>query len=207
MIWQRAWSRKDHGKSHDAVFNRAHPPGFRWLHESFGTNYRMTGIQAALGLRQLERLPDWIAIRAANAAILMRACRQSPGLRTPAPPDHIGHAWYRFYTFIEPEHLRPGWDRDRILEAITARGVSCFAGSCSEIYRERAFAQAGLGPRKPLPVAKQLGETSLAFLVDPCQDQCTLEAATRTIADVMSEATGARQATGLARDPLAHAEG
>src|SRR5665648_235862 len=36
-LWEKAWSYKDHGKSYDAVYNKDHPPGFRWVHESFGT--------------------------------------------------------------------------------------------------------------------------------------------------------------------------
>ena len=142
-IWSRAWSLKDHGKSHEAVVLPSHPVGFRWLHESFGSNYRMTEIQAAIGLRQLERLPGWRAQRAANAAVLMDAFRNLPGLRTPDPPRHIRHAWYRFYTFVRPERLKRRWSRDRILKAITIAGVGCFSGSCSEIYREKAFRDRG----------------------------------------------------------------
>ncbi|WP_137392197.1 DegT/DnrJ/EryC1/StrS family aminotransferase [Rhodoligotrophos defluvii] len=189
-LWQRAWSLKDHGKSYDAVFRRTHKPGFRWLHESFGSNYRMTEMQAALGLCQLERLERWHEQRAANAAILMQAFRSLPGLRTPVPPPHVRHAWYRFYTFVEPDRLRPGWNRDRILETITSRGVACFTGSCSEIYRELAFTRAGFGPRAPLPVAASLGETSLAFLVDPCQSEADMRRVAAVVREVMAEAAG-----------------
>jgi dTDP-4-amino-4,6-dideoxygalactose transaminase len=170
LLWRRAWSRKDHGKDHDAVYRQDLPPGFRWLHESFGSNYRMTEIQAAIGLRQLTRLPAWQSERAGNAAILTAAFGDLAGLRTPRLPAGLRHAWYRFYSFVRPERLRAGWDRDRIHAAITAEGVACFTGSCPEIYRERAFVGSGFAPKAPLPVAAALGETSLCFLVDPCQD-------------------------------------
>ena len=188
-LWKKAWSRKDHGKSYDTVFHKQHPPGFRWLHETIGTNWRMTSIQAVLGSRQLERLPDWYAIRARNAAVLMDAARVHPALRTPEPPPGIRHAWYRFYTFVRPEMLRPDWSRDRIIAEINARGTPCFSGSCSEMYLEKAFVDIGLAPAERLPVARELGETSLAFLVDPALDEDAMNIAARTLHDVMTQAS------------------
>jgi dTDP-4-amino-4,6-dideoxygalactose transaminase len=91
-MWKKAWSRKDHGKSYDAVFNRKHPPGFRWLHESIGTNWRMTSIQAALGSTQLKKLPQWHAQRTRNAEILLAGFRDIAALRTPTPPTGNEHA-------------------------------------------------------------------------------------------------------------------
>jgi dTDP-4-amino-4,6-dideoxygalactose transaminase len=149
------------------VYHRQHPPGFRWLHESLGTNWRMTEVQAVLGRRQLERLPEWLGARRRHAAILSEGLRNLPLLRVPEPPAHVGHAWYKFYAFVRPERLAQGWSRDRIMAAISERGVPCYSGSCSEIYRERAFAQPGLAPFRPRPVARSLGATSLMFLVHP----------------------------------------
>ena len=179
-LWSRAWSRKDHGKSYDTVFNRNHPPGFRWLHETIGTNWRMTSIQAVLGLRQLERLAGWHAIRARNATIMLEAASAMEILRTPVPPESITHAWYRFYTFVRPDRLKPGYDRDRITAELNAAGVPCFAGSCSEVYLERCFVDLGLAPAERLPVARELGETSITFLVDPTieEDDARWHAAT-----------------------------
>jgi len=196
LLWSRAWSRKDHGKDPVKARSPSSGTGFRWLHDSFGSNYRMMEIQAAIGLRQLQRLPAWHAARTANAGILMATCLEFPGLRTPEPPPDIRHAWYRFYTFVRPELLRPGWDRDRILAEITQRGVACFSGSCSEIYREKAFVDAGFTPPHPLPMAAELGATSLALLVDPAQDARSMQMAAMVLGDVMSEATGL-EAAGL----------
>lgn len=166
-IWRRAWEYKDHGKSYDAVYNRQHAPGFRWLHESFGTNWRLTEMQSAIGRIQLRKLPEWICVRQSNAAILTNAFSQIPALRVTIPPQEIGHAYYKYYVFVRPERLKAGWDRDRIMAAINAEGIPCYSGSCSEIYREKAFERAGLLPPRPLPIAKELGETSLMFLVHP----------------------------------------
>lgn len=166
-VWDRAWSYKDHGKSWDAVYNRQHGPGFRWLHESFGTNWRMTEVQAAIGRAQLAKLDSWTRIRRANLDQLNLAFQEFPCVRTTPTPPGIGHAAYKAYVFVRPEGLKPGWSRDRILGEILDRGIPCFTGSCSEIYREAAFTRNGLGPAEPLPVARELGETSLMFLVHP----------------------------------------
>ncbi len=164
--WHRAWSFKDHGKSWDAVYNRTHGPGFRWLHESWGTNMRLTEPQAAIGRAQLAKLAAWLATRTRHAERL-RACFEAiPALRVPAPPADVTHAWYKFYAFVRPERLAPGWDRDRLMAAIAAEGVPCFSGSCSEIYLEKAFPPEWR-PAERLPVARELGETSLMFLVHP----------------------------------------
>jgi dTDP-4-amino-4,6-dideoxygalactose transaminase len=188
-LWHRAWSFKDHGKTHHAPNGKPGAVGFRWLIDTFGSNYRMTEIEAAIGLRQLQRLPLWLAQRAANATILMDAFRDLAGLRTPEPPAHIRHAWYRVYTFVRPERLKQGWDRNRIAEAIDAAGVKCFTGSCSEIYREKAFVDAGFQPPQRLPTALTLGETSLAFLVDPCQNAVSMRRVADVVAIVMRSAT------------------
>jgi dTDP-4-amino-4,6-dideoxygalactose transaminase len=188
-LWRRAWEYKDHGKSWDAVQRADHPPGFRWLHFSFGSNFRMTEMQAAIGRRQLEKLPDWLVRRRANAAALRQGLQDVAGLRVPWPEQDFGHAFYKFYAYLEPERLAPGWDQARIIAAISAEGVPCFAGSCAEIYRENAFANAGLQPVAFLPVAQQLGETSLCFLVHPtltCED---MHGIATTVREIMRKAT------------------
>ncbi len=188
-LWEKAWAYKDHGKSHDAVFKREHPPGFRWLHESFGSNFRMTEMQAAIGRLQLGKLPQWVAARRRNAAMLDSGFANIPGLRVTRPAEGIGHAYYKYYAFVKPGMLAPGWDATRINEAINAEGVPCFAGSCSEIYRERAFTDRGWGPAQRLPVARQLGETSLMFTVHPTLGEREMQDTVGAVAKVMRVAT------------------
>lgn len=187
-LWRRAWEYKDHGKSWDATHDREHPLGFRWLHESFGSNFRMTEMQAAIGRRQLAKLPDWLSRRRANADFLATRLGKIRGLRVPLPDGDAVHAWYKFYAFIEPDLLKPGWDQVRIIEAIDAEGIPCGSGSCSEIYREKAFSGAGLAPPLPLPVAARLGRTSLVFLVHPTLSTADMEATAAVVAKVMGEA-------------------
>ncbi len=164
-VWRRVWSLKDHGKQPGRP--RGAGPGFQWVHEDFGGNARMTAMQAAIGRIQLGKCADWVAARRERAQALMDAAARYPALRVPRPPAHIGHAYYRCYLFVRPQALRAGWTRDALLAALQARGVRAFQGSCPEIYREAAFRRAGLGPPAPLPVARELGLTSLAFPVDP----------------------------------------
>ncbi|HEY3317711.1 MAG TPA: DegT/DnrJ/EryC1/StrS aminotransferase family protein [Coriobacteriia bacterium] len=167
-VWERAWSFKDHGKTPAAMNERGGPSTeFRWLHDAFGTNWRMTELQAAIGRTCLPKVDGWIERRRANAAALASCLREFPAIRVAASPAEAGHAFYKFYAFVEPEHLAEGWTRDRIAEAVSAEGWPCGVGACAEIYREQAFVRSGLAPLEPLPVARELGETSLMFLVHP----------------------------------------
>ena len=166
-LWDAIWSFKDHGKTPEAVFGREHPAGFRWLHERFGSNFRLTEMQGAIGRIQLKRLPEWTAIRTRNALLLVEALHDLPVVHVPLPPEHLTHAWYKFYAFVQLEALSDDWSRDRILSEIEALGYPALSGSCSEIYLEKCFQDAGLGPAERLPVARTLGETSLMFLVHP----------------------------------------
>ncbi len=171
-LWSRAWSFKDHGKGYATVFEKDHQPGFRWLHDSGpGTNLRMAGPSAAIGRIQLSRLAETRAHRTRNALTLAEILSGSKALRVPVPPQSLTHAYYRFYAFVRPEAMADSWSRDRILAEIAEAGLPAFSGSCSEIYKEAMFRDRGLGPDKPLPVARQLGETSLAFLVDTTWEQ------------------------------------
>jgi dTDP-4-amino-4,6-dideoxygalactose transaminase len=188
-VWERAWSFKDHGKSFDAIYNREHLPGFRWLHESFGTNWRMTEMQAAIGRIQLRRLPEWKRIRQSNAAILTACFKKIPALRVLEVPDEFDHAYYKYYVFVRTDQLKDGWDRDRIMNAITAEGIPCFSGICPEIYLEKAFTDAGFGPTERLPNAKLLGETSLLFLAHPTLGEQEMNATCNAVEKVMSEAS------------------
>ena len=62
-LWLRLWSLKDHGKNYKSVFFKNHKIGFKWLHDDFGSNYRMTEIQATIGREQLKSLDKQIQKR------------------------------------------------------------------------------------------------------------------------------------------------
>ena len=185
---QRMWSYKDHGKSWEAVYERQHPPGFRWVHESFGTNWRMTELQAVIGRIQLKRMAAWTAARTQNAERIWEVCRQHAAVRVPELPVDVVHAHYKCYVQVCPDQLAEGWSRDRIVAAIADAGVPCFQGSCSEVYLEKAFDDTGWRPTERLPVARELGETSLMFLVHPTLTETEIEKTCAVIDAVLREA-------------------
>jgi dTDP-4-amino-4,6-dideoxygalactose transaminase len=201
-LWRAMWSYKDHGKSYEAVYERQHPPGFRWLHESFGTNWRMLEMQAAIGRIQLRRMQDWTAKRTANAEFIWAACRQHAAVRVPAfgcnaascdaacaSRSGCDHAHYKCYVYVRPEQLASGWNRDRIVQAIIAKGVPCYQGSCSEVYLEKAFDGTGWRPTERLPNARHLGETSIMFLVHPTLTQAEIDLTCEVVGKVLAEAS------------------
>jgi dTDP-4-amino-4,6-dideoxygalactose transaminase len=201
-LWSAMWSYKDHGKSWEAAYERQHPTGFRWLHESFGTNWRMTEMQATIGRIQLGRMEDWTNKRGKNAKTVADALEpfakaSGPiclpefhcvsGSETPHSNGCV-HAYYKFYAYVRPQNLAPDWSRDRIVEEIIASGVPCFQGTCSEVYLERAFDETGWRPEPRLPVAKELGETSLMFLVHSTLTIGEMEKTAAVVREVLSNA-------------------
>lgn len=169
-LWEKLWALKEHGKSYTRVNATDAPPGFRWLHESFGTNFRLTEMQSALGRWQLKKLDAWVVTRQRNARILENAFAGIACLRiTPVPAD-VNHSYYKYYVFVRPEKLNKSWSRDRIIAEFSERGIPGLSGSCPEIYLEGAFTAAESATQFRLPVARELGETSIMFHVHPTLD-------------------------------------
>lgn len=186
-LYEHAWAYRDHGKKYDPRPTELRPPGFRWSNCSWGSNLRMTEVQAAVGRAQFRKMPDWIEARRRNAQILMGALGGLDAIRVTVPPDWIEHAYYRFYAFVRTEKLREGWTRDRILADLNAKGVPCSAGGRGEMYLEEVFPEAWR-PRKPLPVTRELSETSLMFLVHPTLEARQMEFTAQCLRDVLKEA-------------------
>ena len=188
-IWLRMWSLKDHGKSFDAVYHREHAPGFRWLHESWGSNWRLTEPQSAIGRVQLRKLPSWTTARTRHAQIFQERLAAVDALRIPTVPSHLTHAYYKLYGYLCPEALREGWSRQRIIAEFEERKIPALSGTCSEIYLEKAFQVCDLAPRERLPVARELGETSLMFLVHPTLTPDMVHRTADAIVEVFEKAT------------------
>jgi dTDP-4-amino-4,6-dideoxygalactose transaminase len=187
-LWSKMWSYKDHGKSYDAIYNREHPPGFRWLHESFGTNWRMTEMQAVLGRIQLTRMTEWTKARQANGKLIDEAASQFDLVRLVEVPEYMEHAEYKHYMFVKPEFLAEGWSRDKIIDEINARGVPCYQGSCSEVYLEKAFDNTPWRPKERLKNAVELGETALMFLVHPTLTEDEMAKTVAVMTEVFEQA-------------------
>ncbi len=205
-IHGRIWSLKDHGKDYALAGSPKKNAGFQWLHDSFGGNGRMMEFQAAIGREQLKLLPQWSDAREANARRIQETCRAHAALRVPvfrcnrdrcsagcALSSGCRHAYYRCYVYVERGRLSEGWTRDRVIDEINILGVPCYHGSCSEIYMERAFEETGWRPRERLPVARELGETSVMFLVHPTLREDELDRTCGAIDAVLSKASAARK--------------
>ncbi len=189
-LWKYMWAYKDHGKSYDAVYKKNHPEGFRWLHESFGSNYRMTEIQAAIGRIQLEKMQRWTALRTRNKNILEKVFKKHSRLvRVFETPSDMVNANYKVYAFINDHHLKKSWTRDKIIKAINATGVPCFSGSCSEIYKEKAFKDSPFQPKEDLINTKEIGKTSLMFLCHPSLTSNDMNWCAKNIDSILLEAT------------------
>ena len=186
-LWKKMWSYKDHGKNFDSVYNKQHPPGFRWLHDSFGTNWRMMEMQAVIGRLQLKQMPKWTAKRNANMARIQVAFENSSYFTVAKPSSDYVHAAYKCYVQVNVEALPEGWSRDRIMAEINTLNVPCFSGSCSEVYLEKAFDGTPWRPAQSLPQAKQLGTTSLMFLVHPTLSEHSLQKTVDAIQAVIAK--------------------
>lgn len=186
-LWSKMWSYKDHGKSWEAVYEREHPPGFRWLHESFGTNWRMLEMQAVIGRIQLKKMKEWTSIRNKNAQMIAHTLSQFDFIRLQNVPDYVTHAQYKFYAFVIKEKLPIGLTRDDIVNMLNSSGVPCYQGSCSEVYKEKAFNNTNMYPKRTLENAIELGETSLMFLVHPTLTDQELLKVTKIITDTLKK--------------------
>ena len=189
QLWRKMWAYKDHGKSYAAVYETKQQPGYNWLHESFGTNWRMTEIQGVIGRIQLAQMSDWMAKRTANAQAILEVCAKwvekgylsVPRLEMASQFPDSNHAYYKLYVYVQPNNLPDDWSRDRIIQEIIDQGVPCYCGSASEVYLEKAFDNTGLRPEPRLAMAKQLGETSLMFLVHPTLTAAEIEKTVQAI--------------------------
>lgn len=170
-FWHAAWSLKDHGRNRDKALNKKQGAGFAWVVDSFGTNYRLTEMQAAIGRLMLRKLDKWVGKRRQLTSVLNEHFAEMPALRVTIPPNEVYHAYYKYYVYVRPDVLKTGWSRDRILGELAKNGIHCGSGSCPEVYMEKAFVdyyrKTGRPWQKRLPVAKELGETSMMFQVHP----------------------------------------
>jgi len=188
-LWSRMWSYKDHGKSYDAVYNRQHPPGYRWVNEGIGTNWRLTEMQSAIGRIQTRLLEETVAIRNRNGQVLNERLGANPLLTVPMAPSNMRHAYYRWCAYLDLTALKNDWTRDRLCGEVSARGVWCQIGSCSEIYLEKCFDGTDSRPSERLPNARRIGESSVALLTHPTLEVEHMHLIADVFEEVLREAT------------------
>jgi len=186
VIMDRVWSLKDHGKTLESVFRKKHAPGYRFLHERLGSNFRITELQSAIGRIQLKKLSRWSSLRNKNAQILLQKLENLSIINIPLPDSDIEHAWYKFYAYINVEFLSEEWDRNKIINQINELGFPAFHGGCTEIYKEKCF---NYNQKKILPNAEYLGQHSLMFLVDHTISSKDMENYAETIKSILLKAS------------------
>jgi len=181
--WEWAWSFKDHGKNWTKVSNPPATPGFRWLHDSVGTNWRLTGPQAAIGSAQLAKLPAWREARTRNAAIWSDVLSSVRGIRIPRPGNRVTHAYYKFYFYLDVASDSARL-RDEIVRRAVEAGIRLFSGSSSEVYLEKAFDDL---PRPDCPVSRDIGARSLMVEVHPTLDPARLRLRAQAVAGIIDD--------------------
>ena len=189
-MWEFMRSCKDHGKDFNAIEAENKTNSFKWVHNSFGTNSRMTEMQAVIGRIQLKKIDRWSYKRNKNATELKSICDKFPALlRTPVCNKNLTHAYYKFYTYIKPEGLKEGWTREGIIFEFLKSGIPCFQGSCPEIYIESAFNKTGYRPKKRLKFAKELGETSIMFQIHPTLRKADIAITKKVMENIFQKAS------------------
>ncbi len=187
--WKKMWSFKDHGKSYDVIMSDKFKSGFKWVHEMFGSNFRLTEFQAAIGSVQLNKLDHWINMRNINALKFTNVLKKYKSIRIPEIPFNYKIAWYKFYCFLNDNYLKEDWNRYRIINEINKEGFPASIGGCSEIYLEKCFVNSNLNPEKRLPIAKELGETSIMFQLHPTIKSNEMEEYCNIISSILEKAS------------------
>jgi dTDP-4-amino-4,6-dideoxygalactose transaminase len=188
-IWMKCWSLKDHGKNYKNVFFKKHKQGFRWLHDELGSNHRMTEIQSALGRHQLKNLDKQIKKRNKIANLYLKGLKyfwlktnliQKPNFVCSSCPlkdnkfkncNSCRHSFYRLNFFLNIKKI----NQIELIDKLSNANISCGVGACPEIYREKVFKKLKAYPKKRLPNAKILGETSLMFSINPYKSLTKIE--------------------------------
>lgn len=189
--WARAWAYKDHGKNPDRMDEPTTAGStFRYVHDSFGSNFRMTEMQAAIGLAQLNKLPAWLAVRRRNAAVLNQALSDHLLIRTLDVPDYIEHAYYKYYYYLRLERMEEIFSLSDVVAALNSLGMKCGTGSCPDMSAEHAFDQAAPRRDSDLPNAKAVGACSIMVPVDhllDLEDMDSMAFAIRTVASMVAK--------------------
>ena len=156
---------REHGMSVSASDRHASGTVILEAYEETAFNYRMTDLQAAIGLVQLSRLPDMVAQRRLLADRYHDLLSTFPGLRAVTDPPW-GTSNYQSFWIQLPEHVRV--NRNHVLQALAAHGVSARRGIMAA-HMEPAYAG---HPHRPLPVTEQLSTGSLILpLYDGLSDE------------------------------------
>jgi len=164
---------------------RSHGQAQKYQHTLIGLNYRMTDVQAAIGLKQLERLPAAVASRRANAALLDDLLAGLPGVALPVERPGTTHCFHLYTITVDPEVA--GVSRDELQQELGDLGIETAVHYPTPIHRQPVFARDYA--EVSLPVSERLAGQVLSIPVHPALD----EADVRRVGEaVRSVVVGAR---------------
>ncbi|MEL7190033.1 MAG: DegT/DnrJ/EryC1/StrS family aminotransferase [Pseudomonadota bacterium] len=188
-VWRRSWAYKDHGKDPIRLKEKSNsaPGEFRYCIDDFGSNFRMTEMQAAIGRVQLRKLDGWVAQRRENACALVEEATKHPAVSGMTVPDHAFHAFYKCYILLDLEQLPQGVTRSDVLVELMARGISCGSGSCPDMSREGAFADLEVRRDGELAVSHAMAARTIMFQVDHTLTRDDTASYGRVLAEVLSQ--------------------
>ena len=143
----------DEGVAERARLLRNHGSPKRYLHESLGFNFRMTDLQAAIGLTQLKKVDQWNRLRQKNAAYLSNKLAGLPGIRVPKVREGCEHVFHQYTIRAE--------NRDALLEKLAAKGIGVGVYYPIPIHQQPLYRQAGYNDSLPVSEAASLSVLSL----------------------------------------------
>jgi perosamine synthetase len=169
----------------DSERNQGRAPDMGWLdHDRLGFNYRLSDIQCALGLAQLDRLDEMLADRRRVAGWYREALAGIEGLDLPCEDDGDERGWFVFVV-----QLPRGVDRDGAVEALRAQGVQSKpylpAIHLMSFYRERFGHREG-----EFPVCEDVAARSLALPFFPDLGEPEVEQVSEALTAVLQEVRG-----------------
>ena len=99
--FKRIFALKDCGKNIEKIRNNKFKPRFQWIHDTIGSNYRMTEMQAAIGIYQLKNLKKWVQKRNLFSLKINKVLNNFPFIRTSKISKDFYHSFYRCYFFLD----------------------------------------------------------------------------------------------------------
>lgn len=161
-LFKKIWSLKENGRDYDAVYSKKHKFGYKWIHNHLGYNYRMTEMQAILGLNQLNKLNKNISIRNYFYQQIIKNYENFEAVKFQKIPKSYTNSFYRLYAIVNLNFIKSEWDRDRLIKYLNKIGIDCNVGSCSELYKEKGIKKY-FKNNHILPNAEILSKNSIAF--------------------------------------------
>lgn len=157
----------------------------RYQYELAGNNYRLTDLQAALGIPQLARYDDTVAKRQRNAARLSEVLADVPGIVVPRVLDGRTHVWHQYTIRVTEE---AGIGRDELSAKLIERGVGNGVYYPKLVFDYEAYAGHPQIRVSEVPVAAQLTQEALSLPVHPGLSDAELDTVAGTVADIIGAA-------------------